>query len=359
MANILNLIKWIIILLIVIGVAFFIYVAVKLNQPAATTSHPQDFEIQKGERAGQIVSRLGAQKLIRSELLLKIYLRYKNAEDKLQAGSYLLDGNMSIPDIVEILSQGRVKAAGKKITVIEGWSSADISAALDGEGIVARDEFLKFVRQPPADLLAEFAFLAAKPKASGVEGFLYPDTYLLKPGSNAEAVARKMLVNFDRKLTEELRLEITRQNKKLYDVLILASIIEREVGRNVKKGTPLSSEEKAKLTEERRVVADIFWKRLEIGMALESDATISYLTGRKGARATLEELKIDSPYNTYKYRGLPPTPIANPALDSIKAAIYPAQTDYLFFLTAPDGTAYFARNLEEHITNRQKYLPLQ
>lgn len=320
-----KIIKWILALILVLGFGGFIYAAVKINQPATTTSHPQDFEISKGQKAGEIVDLLAEKKIVRSEMPLEIYLRYNNAEKELQAGTYTLDSNMSIPEIVEVLTQGKVKSQGVRVTVIEGWTAKDIAAALEEKGVVAATPFLA----------------AAQSK----EGFLFPDTYIFRENSSAEVVLQKMLDNFKTKVPEID-----------YDTLTLASIIEREVGRNVKKGTSISNEEKARIQEERRIVAGIFLKRLELGMPLESDATISYITGRKGAAATFEELKIDSPYNTYKYRGLPPTPISNPSLDSIRAAIHPLDTDYFFFLTDASGQAYFARTLSEHIRNREQHL---
>ena len=165
-----------------------------------------------------------------------------------------------------------------------------------------------------------------------------------------------MLENFGRRVTPEMIAEAQIQKRSLYDVLILASIVEREVGRNYKKGTKLSEQDLQKLAEERRIVAGIFYNRLSLNMGLESDATLQYVTGSESSRATIVETKIDSPYNTYKYRGLPPTPIGNPSLDAIKAAINPTETDYLYFLTEPDGTAHFAKTLDEHKKNRVLYL---
>ena len=165
-----------------------------------------------------------------------------------------------------------------------------------------------------------------------------------------------MLANFDKKLTPDLRMQIKNQGRMIYEVVTIASIVEREVGRNFKTGTKLSSADSAKLSEERRIVAGIFYNRLKSRMPLDSDATLNYITGSNSARATLDELKIDSPYNTYKYRGLPPAPIANPSLDSILAAISPTRTDYLYFLMDESGQAHYAKTLTEHARNRDLYL---
>ena len=360
--NLFAILKWLVIFSLLVGAALSVFVVVKLNQPSTTFSAARDFEVKKAETAGEIVGRLVADKLVRNGLVLEIYLRLKGAEDKLQAGAYILDSNMTIPEIVQILSQGRVKASGLRLTVIEGWSITDIAGRLENLSIMQRQEFIEAAGLPRVpnsrlpDYGAEFEFLKSKSVGASLEGFLFPDTYLVKDGSGGEAVVRKMLENFGQKVTSEMRAEAAAQHRSFYDVLILASIVELEVGRNFKAGTKLTAEQIATLQQERELVAGVFMNRLRAGMALESDATVNYVTGKNSPRPELADLKIQSPYNTYQTRGLPPTPIGNPSLDSIKAALEPAQTDYLFFLTEPDGTAHFARTLEEHKQNRAKYL---
>ncbi|MDP3993522.1 MAG: endolytic transglycosylase MltG [Candidatus Doudnabacteria bacterium] len=356
MRHALQVFKWLFMLAAVAGLAFFVYAVVKINRPATTTSQPADFEIKAGATTKQVAADLESQGIISRGFLFDMYIRFQGAENKLQAGLYSLDSNMTITKIVGILTQGEVKGSGERFTVIEGWRIEEIALSLEAKAFLKKEEFTEAVSKPSADLAAEFEFLETRAAHKSLEGFLFPDTYILKQGMSADEIARKMLQNFDAKFSQDLREEIAKQNRKLYDVLILASLVEREVGRNVARGTTLSQADRERIAEERRVVAGIFLNRLRIGMALESDASISYITGRRGPRATFEEIKIDSPYNTYKYRGLPPTPIANPSLDAIKAAINPADTDYLFFVTAPDGTAYFGKTLDEHIRNRQRYL---
>src|SRR3989344_5591067 len=341
--KILSLLKWLIILALIVAASVAILVSIKLKAPATTESLPRDFEIRKGDTAGQIVNRLQDEKLVRNKLLMGIYLRWKNAEDKLQAGVYILNSNMTIPEIVQILSQGKVKASGLRVTVIEGWGIRDIATRFENLGLAQTEEFteaagLPLVLENDLPDYSQYDFLKHKPAGASLEGFLFPDTYLAKEDSSAETIVRKMLDNFGSKVTPQMITEIEKQNRKLYDVLILASLVEREVGRNLKTGTKLTEQQIKTLAEERRLVAGAFMNRLKLGMALEADATVNYITGKKTPRAALEDLNISSPYNTYLNRGLPPTPIGNPSLDSIRAAISPADTDFLFFLTAPDGT---------------------
>ena len=150
----------------------------------------------------------------------------------------------------------------------------------------------------------------------------------------------KMLENFDSKLTQQMRADIKAQGKTIFDIVRMASIVEAEVPHEA----------------DRPMITGILWKRLDAGMALQVDSALNYVTAGKNRSLTAEELKIDSPYNTYKYRGLPPTPIGNPGLSALRAAIYPTHTAYWYFLSDKDGKTHFAKTLEEHNENKSKYL---
>jgi UPF0755 protein len=355
--SLLHTLKWIVILLVIVGAAFLVYAMVKIYRPFTSEVGPKEFNIAFGQTTKEIAHDLERAGIINDSFFFEVYVYFKKQGGNMQAGNYSLSSGMSIREVAAVLTQGKIVGDEVRLTVIEGWALSDIAQALQDAGIVTSEEFFAAAGRPRmgggSDFSSEFAFLGDAPQSANLEGFLFPDTYLIDRDSTVREVVEKFLKNFDRKLTPEMRARIARSENSIYDVITLASIVEREVGRNVQN---LGDADVAKLEEERRIIAGIFKNRLDIGMALESDATISYITGRKGARATHEELEIDSPYNTYKYRGLPPGPISNPSLDAIEAAINPINTDYLFFLTAPDGTAYYARTLEEHVENRQKYL---
>jgi UPF0755 protein len=245
----------------------------------------------------------------------------------------------------------------KIIRILEGWTLEDIAAYLEDLGWkklefekVAGRAKLNYIDDNfenwPLDFSDDFDFLTSKPKHYGLEGFLFPDTYRVFPDASAEDLVVKMLDNFDRKLTPELREEIERQEKNIYEVIIIASLIEKEAPIDYK-----DLENRA-----ARIVSDIFWKRLEIGQALESDATLSYWFNDNNPSHSGLELQVDTPYNSYKYKGLPPTPICNPGLKAIEAAVYPIKTDYNYFLTSLDGkNIYYALTYQEHLDNK-KYL---
>ena len=312
------------------------------------------FNIEKGESLADISSNLKASGLIKSEFLFKLTAVIKRTQAKLQAGIYSLSPSMSISKILEKLNSG--ETIKDKITIIEGWDLRDIGWYFENRGMFQAEELFEIVGFPandysknqdlplPKDFSQQFKFLKEirqlADKNVSLEGYLFPDTYEVKKGESLESIIKKMLKNFDQKVTEELKEEIKAQNKSLYQVLIMASLLEKEV----------------KSCQDRQIAAGILWKRLEAGWPLQVDATISYIVGKGSLNLTKKDLKIDSPYNTYKYYGLPLGPICNPGLESIKAAINYEQSDFWYYLTTPDGKTEFSKTLEEHNIKRFKYL---
>jgi UPF0755 protein len=180
--------------------------------------------------------------------------------------------------------------------------------------------------------------LQDKPKDVGLEGYLFPDTYEITLGNNCDDILNAMLENFDQKLTPALRTEITNQKKSIFEEITMASLLEKEV----------------KTLDDKKIVSGILWKRISIGMPLQLDSTVNYATGKSDASVLIKDTKIDSPYNTYKYPGLPKGPISNPGMDSIMAAIYPKATNYWYYLS--DGKTIFSETLEQHDIAKAKYL---
>jgi len=177
-----------------------------------------------------------------------------------------------------------------------------------------------------------------KKKAEGLEGYLFPDTYNFVPKVSAQTIVNTMYAEFERQI-DQLREEVD-FDKPLSDVVVMASILERE----------------ARQLETKQKVSGILWERINIGMALQVDAVFGYIFDRSTFHPSLEDLETDSPYNTYKNRGLPPGPISNPGIDSLRAAVDPIETEYLFYLTGLDGAMYYARTFDGHRRNRALYL---
>ncbi len=245
------------------------------------------------------------------------------------------------------------------IQILEGWTERDIADYFERLGKWPNAQFLEVVGQPQidyrqhkdwpplADWSERFSFLKDKPGYYGLEGYLFPDTYRIYATSTVETVVNKMLLNFDKKLTPQMRADIKAQGKTIYEIVTMASIIEKEA--------PLDYGRQD--NHDARIISGIFWRRLKIGQALQSDATLSYIFDDNEPSHSRQDLEVDSPYNTYRYRGLPPGPICNPGLLAIEAAIYPLASDYNYFLT-PQGkdTVIYAKTYEEHLRNKYKYL---
>lgn len=299
------------------------------------------FEIEQGQSVQAISDALEKAGLIRGSDYFRLYLWKTGSGSKLKAGIYELSPAMGIPQITTILTAGEsgLKSNETRVVIPEGKSNDEVM------------QLLKEAQAVPADANFEglhidtykYAFLADKPEGTDLQGFLFPDTYNFFKGSRLDEVIAKMLDEFDSKLTSEMRTDIKAQGKSIYEVIILASIVEKEAGNK----------------EEMPLIASVFHNRLKIGQALQSDATVNYVTRAGRAMPTNEDLEVDSPYNTYKYSGLPPTPICNPGIEAIKAVIYPAETDYYYFLTTQDGEqkTYFSKTYEEHLANKALHLP--
>jgi UPF0755 protein len=295
------------------------------------------FSAEKGEGTKEISINLQEQGFIKYGFLFRIYALTRGVADKLQAGNYLLSPSMAMPEITKKLVSGDI--VREKITIIEGWNIRDISFYLEEQGIVKAADFSTLVNSA-RDFSEDFDFLSSKPEILSLEGYLFPDTYEIQKGESTEELVRKILKNFGQKLTPELREEIKKQDKTIFEIITMASLIEKEV----------------KTLEDKKMVSGVLWKRLENGMPLQVDATISYITGKKNAKVLIADTQIDSRYNTYKYLGLPRGPISNPGLESIVSAFSPENSQYWYYLSTPEGETIFSRTFEEHNKAQAEYL---
>lgn len=323
----------VVLVILIIGAWGYAY---ETGPPAEDTAFV-DFIINEGEDVHTIGKRLEESGLIRSPLLFTYHLRRREAESMVQAGSYRLAKNYDLATVIDSLLSG-VDPKTSRVTLIEGWTNKEYQVYLVRKGFDG-DVFDELVRDV-ARWKAQYQFLEDVPQNSTIEGYLFPDTYATAADKNVEQLIVKMLNNFQKKLSPQLQEDIDTSGFSLHEIIILASIIEREVAHS----------------KDRRIISDIFRKRLKEDVGLQSDATINYITGSGRTQSTAEDLQIDSPYNTYKYRGLPPGPIGNPGLDAIEAAIYPEANDYFYFLTDRDGNVHYAKTFEEHQRNRERYL---
>ncbi len=346
-----NLFKIFLFFIIAFGVwGYFSYEAA-VNKPIDPKGENKVFAVKKGESLEQVSLGLKEAGLTRSEYFFRLYAKLSGLDKKLQAGAYELSSSMNGKEIAERLASGKVIRDEMTVTAIEGWTRRDLAKKVSEWGLGDEQSLYSLAGEPmnecgknspsAKDYSARFDFLADKPACRGLEGYLFPDTYRLYKNASTEDLVLKMLENFDDKLTPELREKIKEQGKTVYEIVTMASIVEKEV----------------RSQEDMRIVAGIFWDRIKYGQGLESCASLAYILGVNKSIYSLEDTQIDSPYNTYRYKGLPPGPISSPGIQAIEAAIDPIYTDYNFFLSRPDtGETVFSKTYDEHLANKNKYL---
>jgi len=306
-----------------------------LDAPGDPNGKPVDFTVRRGATASQIAAGLRDAGLIKSTLAFKFALYESGTESALQSGTYKVSAALSPRDIATLFQ----KAPGDQVALrlIEGWRLTEVAAAVNKAfpSISAKDVMSAAV----VGTRNNFVLSGLDPKAS-LEGFLFPDTYFLRPDATADQIVAILLDTFETKAGPALRTAAADRNVPIYDMVKLASIVERE----------------ARDRKESALIAGLYQHRLDIAMKLDADPTIQYAKGDWG-ELSLDDLKLASPYNTYLNPGLPPTPICNPGLTALKAAAQPEKTDFLFFVAKGDGTGdhAFAKTIEEQEANRLKY----
>lgn len=306
-----------------VGAVFFIllsYVSFYLLIPPPSFPTGTIFEIPDGATLHETAKMLEEKGIIRSSFALRAYIALVKDHHPIISGFYLLPEKQSLSMIAERIIVGEYRITRVKILIPEGFDVWNLSKALTSA-------------MPTFDGV-KFLSIAKKD-----EGYLFPDTYFFFTIATPEEVIAKMRGNFDEKI-KPLADKIKSSGHSLPEIVTMASIIERETV----------------TSEDRRIVSGILWKRIKLGMPLQVDAAFNYVNGKSTHDLTLNDLQIDSRYNTYKYKGLPSGPIANPGLDTILAAVEPIETPYLYYLSGKDGTMHYAKNFEEHKKNKAKYI---
>lgn len=299
---------------------------------------PVTFTVHPGEPFGAVAARLADRRLVRSELVLRILAHLQGADSRIRAGHYSLSPSLRAREVLALLLEGREEEI--TVTFPEGWTVRRIAARLEEQGVTTGEAFTAAVADP--ELIAELGI-----RADSVEGYLFPDTYRFPRDYPADRVVRSMVANFFRRLAEVRPEFATIDPDTLHHTIILASIVEREYQR----------------PEEAGLIASVFVNRLAANAGLQSCATVAYvlteMEGREHPRVlTHEDLEIDSAFNTYKWRGLPPGPISNPGTVALQASFFPAESDYWYFVLKDPGTGehHFSRELDEHNDAKFFYL---
>ena len=317
----------------------------ELIRPAGTDPTPVNFVIESGETASGIARRLESQGLIADGELFKAYVRLYKLDANLEAGEHVLRQTLTTEEVARALLYAQLREI--QTTIVPGWRIEEIAEMLAEETAINPEEFLLIVRTGHFG----YSFLAGRPAGASLEGYLVADTYRIPANADARMLIDRLLETFDQRITPQMRRDAQARGLSLHELVTLASIVERE----------------AVLDTERPIVASVYLNRLAVQLPeadgyLRADPTFQYARGydpgtdRWWAGFGVEDVvSIDSPYNTFLYRGLPPGPICSPSLASLKAAIYPAETEYLYFYAKGDGSHAFAKTYEEHLRNQALY----
>lgn len=307
----------------VLAVCFLIYNfftgPFAFRAPVDSRLHGALVEVAPGESAASLGKDLKTKGVIGSATLFNLYTAILGDTKKIQAGLYLFKRPTGIIQAENRFIKGDFGLEIGKVTFPEGFTARQVAERLEANlPLFDKEKFWSI--------------------ASGSEGYLFPETYFFTPGDSEREIYTAMILMFRKKTASLWPSDISASAKE--DMVKMASVLEREV----------------KSPEDMKIVSGIFWKRIKAGIALQADATIAYERGKASAELSTEDLKKDSPFNTYTRRDLPPTPISNPGLNAIEAALVPEESPYLYFLTDEDGKVYYAKTFEEHKKNKEKYL---
>jgi len=336
------------ILLICIGIgAWFLYS--EIFSAPAQYADKVTFEIEKGESVSLVAEKLEEKHIIRSAWFFKKYLSFRKLDTEIREGEFVVESPITLARVINILANPT--QAETTVTILPGWDLREIADYFEKQGIVSSTDFLAVVGQSAYNYKVEreiapvvegdWKIMADKPNFVSYDGYLAPDTYRIFKNATVTEIVQKLIDERENQFTDQMYADIAKSGHSVFEVLTMASILEREV----------------RDSKDRKLVSDLFWRRYDQNWALQADSTVHYAVGKNGTVfTTAEDRDSLSPWNTYRYPGLPIGPISTPSLDSIMASIYPQSNEYWYFLTDKDGVVRYGKTLEEHNLNRQKYL---
>jgi UPF0755 protein len=288
--------------------------------------------VTKGMTPLEIGRALAGKKLIRNAHGFVLCAKLQGTSRRLIPGEYRLSPTMSLWRIARVIASG--ERVSRRVTIPEGYTIDQIAEAFAAKGLVDKDEFITIAKTRGRDFTDVLPLIASE----NLEGYLFPDTYEASRGDDEENIISMMLANFLRRFRAAKLPDPPGDEYSDYDCLKIASMVERE----------------AKFPDERPIIAGVIYNRLALGKKLQVDATVQYALGKNKAKLLYEDTLVRSPYNTYLYAGLPPTPISNPGIASIRAAYNPAETGYLYYFALKDGSHHFSRTYEQHLEAQRR-----
>jgi UPF0755 protein len=313
-----------------------------LNTPVSQASQQVVFHVDQGERANQISDDLYMQRLIRDRNAFDLYVRLTNSGPKFEAGTFLLNRNMTMVQIIDALQHGRPDQL--VVTIPEGFPLKFQAQYVEKSGLGTAADYLAAAKDPA--VAASYDFLASRPAGADppLEGYLFPDTYLVDRNVGTKELVKAQLAQFGNVFSPTLRQQISqatpaRPVETVEAIVILASMVEREANKDSDRGN----------------VCSVYYNRLKIGMPLGVDGTLLYALGRLTPEPTYAELQMSTPFNTRKHAGLPPGPISNPGKAALLACINPPQTQFLYYFTDPQGVTHFETNQQDFCRDLQSH----
>lgn len=327
--------KWLIPIIIIIVVLIVIFSVYQSMTSAVILDEAVIVTIEEGTGTSSIADTLKEAGIIKNTAGFKAYVKKEGIANKLRAGKYEFSGRITLADVCrQLLSNNNL--SDTKVTIPEGLTIQQTAAKFAAACDITVEDFLNYAQT------ADFSYVYLPPAGTEnrLEGFLFPETYFVSENSTAEDIVDMLIAQFDSIWTEEYAQRTAAMDLSAPELITMASLVEKE----------------AVIEADRPTIAGVFYNRLKLNMPLQSCASIQYLLGEPKERLLYSDLAIESPYNTYKNTGLPPGPIASPGLSSIKAALYPEDTDYIYFVAKPDKSHHFSKTLAEHNAAKAKYL---
>lgn len=325
--------KW----LIISFFAFFVIAMLAIGMVGNSISKNKTVDVyvkvKPGMTTDNIAHLLYDKGVTKSVVAFNVFAKLNNLDGKLRSGSYHFSSNMTYSKIIDTLSKGAI--VNYSFTVPEGYNVDEIAKRLEEKGIVDSKKFREIAKDLiPYDYMKNYNI----DNKYVVEGFMFPDTYQISDESTEKDIVMMMVNEFDKRFDKDMKERAQEMGLSIRDVVILASLVEKE----------------ARIDEDRPIIAKVFLNRIKQDMPLQSCATIQYILGYAKPELSVQDTKIESPYNTYMHQGLPPGPIANPGLASLKAVLYPVDTNYLYFVADSNGRHHFSETYEGHLRNIQQ-----
>ncbi|MEG0238168.1 MAG: endolytic transglycosylase MltG [Clostridium sp.] len=322
----------VVLLIIVVGGTIFMYNKT-VNHPIKSNEETITINVKEGEGFYSLLNDLKSQNLIKNEFFIKMYLKLNKITPNVTEGTYKVSSDTDLQNLINTLESVNTT----KVVIPEGYTVSQIGDVLEKSGLFSKEEFIKATKNYKLPSYIK----TNKEVRDPLEGFLFPDTYAFKEGITPDEVIKTMLTQFETVLKEvEKETGVQIPEDKIYETVTKASVIEKE----------------ARVDEDRPIISSVIDNRLQKGMNLQIDATVIYALGKHVDVVSLNDLKVDSPYNTYKHKGLPVGPICNPGKPSLIAALKPAKTDYLFYLLVPGTNKHdFTNSGNEFNKLREKY----